>query len=345
MASLTASDSISMADPSTAHPAFRALDRSAVVCRATGLAAIRIDGEDAPSFLQGQLSSDVTALPAGKSQWSSYNSPKGRMLASLRLWREGDAFGALMAADLAPAIAKRLSMFVLRAKVRIADQSSTHAAVGVGGPNAGEAIRAHLGAVPDANGVVATADRQATLVGLGGGGFVVLAAQAQAAAIADRLEKDATPADEAIWRWLSVTAGVPLVTAATSDQFVPQMLNWDAIDGVSFQKGCYPGQEIVARMRYLGKLKERTYGFRVAAAFEPKPGERIYGPAFGTIPCGMVVNAAPAPDGRHAVLAVVQIGAADAGGLTLGAVDGPALAPVPLPYAVTDSAPPRSRIR
>lgn len=333
-----------MADPSTPDPAFRALDHSAIVCRATGLAAIRIEGEDAPSFLQGQVSSDVTALGAGKSQWSSYNSPKGRMLASLRLWREGDAFGALMAADLAPVIAKRLSMFVLRAKVRIADQSSTHAAVGVGGPRAGKAIQAQLGASPDADGIVATADRQATLVGLGRGGFVVLAANAQAAAIADKLENDATPADEAIWRWLSIGAGVPLVTGATSDQFVPQMLNWDAIDGVSFQKGCYPGQEIVARMRYLGKLKERTYGFRVAAAQEPKPGERIYGSAFGATPCGTVVNAAPAPDGGHGLLAVVQISAADAGGLTLGAVDGPALVPVALPYVVAQTAPPRSRI-
>ena len=135
-----------------------------------------------------------------------------------------------------------------------------------------------------------------------------------------------------------------MVTAATSDQFVPQMLNWDALQGISFQKGCYPGQEIVARMRYLGRLKERLYRFHVTAPSEPKPGERIYSEAFGPTPCGTVVNAAPAPDDGYALLAVVQIGAIDAGGLALGAKDGPPLARVELPYAVPEAAPTRSQL-
>jgi folate-binding protein YgfZ len=253
------------------------------------------------------------------------------MLASLRLWRDADGgFGALLAADLAASIAKRLSMFVLRANVRIADQSSTHTTIGIGGPAAAS--------------VAAVAERRATVVRLDERRFVVVAENESANAVADDLVSAATPADEAIWRWLAIDAGVPTVTAATSDQFVPQMLNWDAIGGVNFQKGCYPGQEIVARMRYLGRLKERLYGFRVAADREPEAGARIYGAAFGATPCGTVVNTAPAPGGGYALLAVVQTSAIEAGGLRLDAENGAPVSPVPLPYAVPDVTPARAKL-
>jgi tRNA-modifying protein YgfZ len=334
-----------MTDRSTRDSAFRAAAHSAVVCRPTGLATIRIDGDDAEAFLQGQLSSDVAALAPGKSQWSSYNSAKGRMLASLRLWRGGDGgYGLLLSADLASAMTKRLSMFVLRAKVRLTDRSSTHATIGIGGQSAASAIEATLGPSPGAGDVIDLADRHAALVGLADGRFVLVAEASGAASMAAALAKDATTADEATWRWLSITSGVPLVTAATSDRFVPQMLNWDALQGISFQKGCYPGQEIVARMRYLGRLKERLYGFHVAAPSEPQPGARIYSEAFGPTPCGTVVNAAPAPDGGYALLAVVQIGAIDAGSLALDTEDGPPLVRVALPYTVPEAAPTRSRL-
>src|SRR5206468_9448792 len=205
-----------MTDHSTRDSAFRAAVQSAVVCRPTRLATIRIDGNDAEAFLQGQLSSDVAALAPGKSQWSSYNSAKGRMLASLRLWREpGGGFGALISADLASVMTKRLSMFVLRAKARITDQSSTHVTIGVGGPLAGAVIKARCAISPGADDVTGLGDHHATLVGLGDGRFVVVAETSAAAAVATDLAGNATPADEAIWHWLSVTAGVPLVTAAT----------------------------------------------------------------------------------------------------------------------------------
>ena len=259
-----------MTDRSTLAPAFRAAAEAAVACRPTGLAVMRIDGDDATAFLQGQLSSDIAALAPGKAQWSSYNSPKGRMLASLRVWRDPDgAFGALVAADLAASIVKRLSMFVLRANVRVAARTSASTQA-VGGPAAGAAIEARLrcAALPD--GAVAAADRRATVVGLDDRRFVVVADAPDDDAVAHDLARAATPSPDAIWRWLAVEAGVPTITAATSDQFVPQMLNWDAIGGVNFQKGCYPGQEIVARMRYLGRLKERLYAFHLDTDPEPE---------------------------------------------------------------------------
>jgi hypothetical protein len=122
------------------------------------------------------------------------------------------------------------------------------------------------------------------------------------------------------------------------------MLNWDAVGGISFQKGCYPGQEIVARMRYLGRLKERLYGFHVAADSEPAPGTRLYGSAFGAAPCGTVINAAYAPDGGCALLAVVQIAAVEAGGLMLGGENGPQLTRVALPYGVPENESRRGRL-
>ncbi|HEY2818372.1 MAG TPA: folate-binding protein [Casimicrobiaceae bacterium] len=330
-----------MIDPSTPELGFRAAEHSAVVSNATGLAVLRIEGDDAATFLQGQLSSDVAALAADMAQWSSYNSPKGRMLANLRLWRDSEGFGALTSADLAAAIRKRLAMFVLRAKVRIDDLSSTHNVLGVGGPDAASAVAKRFAIPPIADGVVTCAETRATIVGLGKRRFALVTDAAGDAAVQTDLAEAATPVGGDVWRWLAIDAGVPLVTVPTSDQFIPQMLNWDALDGISFQKGCYPGQEIVARMRYLGRLKERLYGFRVTAPREPSVGARVYGAKFGEIPCGTVVNAAPSPDGGHALLAVVQVSAIEGSGLALDGIDGPALVRVPLPYTVADATPAR----
>ena len=330
-----------MTDPPTRDLGFRAAQRSAVVSDATGLAVLRIEGEDAAAFLQGQLSNDVAALAVDAAQWSSYNSPKGRMLANLRLWRDCEGFGALISADLVAAIRKRLSMFVLRARVRVDDLSSTHAVLGVGGPDAATAVTKRFAISPIPDGVATSTQAPATIVGLDERRFVLVTDAARASALHTDLAEVATPVADDVWRWLAIDAGVPVVSAATSDQFVPQMLNWDALGGISFQKGCYPGQEIVARMRYLGRLKERLYGFRVAAPREPSPGARVYRAASGETPCGTVVNAAPSPDGGHALLAVVQVSAIEAGGLALDGTDGPPLVRVSLPYTLTDAAPAR----
>jgi folate-binding protein YgfZ len=336
-----------MTEGTARRSAVRAASESAFVTELAASAAIRVDGEDAREFLQNQLSSDVYALSAGNSQWSSYNSPKGRMLASLRLWRDpgvSNGFGALIASDLAASISKRLSMFVLRAKARIGNQSATHAVIGIGGPRAADVIANTFGISLSPDGASGVADDDATFVGLGDGRFIIVTAAARAVSLRSDIAKSAVLADESVWRWLSIRAGVPLVTAATTDQFVPQMLNWDALGGVSFQKGCYPGQEIVARMRYLGRLKERLYGFHVATDHEPPPGMRLYGSAFGATPCGTVINAAPAPEGGCGLLAVAQIAVVEAGALTLGRQDGPSLTRVALPYSVPEIESPRGRI-
>ena len=294
---------------------------AAFACELTNVRALSIEGADAVDFLHNQLSNDVKALSVGDAQWSTYNSAKGRVLASLRLWRDaapGDPrFGALIAADLADAIAKRLSMFVLRSKVSIAPYPA--ALIGIAHAGSTDALR-------DAG----------TIVELGDERLVVVANPENASAVRTRIANDIASANEDAWRLYGIESGVPLVTAATSDRFVPQMLNWDLLGAINFRKGCYPGQEIVARMRYLGRLKERLYGFRVAAD-PPTAGTAIFSPAFGEASCGTVVNAAPLPGGGSAFLAVVQIAAVQHGALTLRGVEGVAMTNVPLPYSIGDA--------
>jgi len=322
---------------------FAALDAAAIVCRLPDLGSLRIEGPDAASFLHGQLSSDVAALRPGILQRSTYNSPKGRVLADLVVWRnvqDEHRFEALVAADLAAPIAKRLGMFVLRAKVKLRDETQASTRIGVAGPAAPAVIAAVLGSAP----AVATAafHEQATVAALPEGGFVVVTDIASG--LAEALAQRARAVDPALWHVGRVRAGVPLVTAATSDQFVVQALNFDALGGVSFQKGCYPGQEIVARTQYLGRLKERLYAFGVAGT-RPPPGMRLFAASFGEQPCGTVIASAPSPDPAMSdLLAVAQRSAAEAETLRLGAPDGPALARRTLPYALPEPAAPRGRI-
>jgi len=316
-------------------PAPTAASDSFAVCDASPLAILAFDGPDAASFLHGQLSSDVAGLGPDACQYTSYNSPSGRMLANFVLWRggpdPGDGFRALLPVDLAAPIRKRLAMFVLRSKVTVTDATATMARYGVGGPGAADALRAALGAAPQPFGVVRSDG--VTVLGLPGPRFLVLAAVDQSNAGLAALVGTAPPAGFAVWQALTIRAGVPVISAATQDKFIPQTANWDVLGGVNFRKGCYTGQEIIARSQYLGRLKERLFAFR-APATTVAPGDRLYSPVFADQACGTVVNAAPASSGDTELLAVVQLAAAASGDVRLGAPDGPRLAPLPLPYDV-----------
>ncbi len=128
-----------------------------------------------------------------------------------------------------------------------------------------------------------------------------------------------------MWAWLDIMAGIPSVHPGTNEEFVPQMANLEVVGGVNFKKGCYPGQEIVARMQYLGKLKQRMYRAHFAGEVAPRPGDAIYAPDFPGQSAGTVVEAQPSPDGGYDLLAVIQISSADAGELHFGSETGPRL--------------------
>ena len=320
---------------------YSAAVEAAIVSPASDLGVLSFEGDDSASFLHGQLSSDVEGLAPGRSQWSTYNGPKGRALATMRLWRDagGSRYGALIGRDLAAPIAKRLSLYVLRSKVRIG-YDVADVPIGVGGPHAADAIESALDVRPLPDGAVHF--EGGMVVGLGDR-YAIVCEPPRRDDLLSTMRRHALGTDENVWRWLGIRSGVPIVGAATSDRFVPQMLNFDALDGISFDKGCYPGQEVVARTRFLGQLKERLHALQAPAPV-PAPGTRIFSPAFGDQPCGTVVNAAPGPNGEAVMLAVIQIAAVQSGALALDATNGPALSSIQLPYA-TPQPERRARVR
>ena len=273
-------------------------------------ALLAITGDDAAAFLQGQLTNDVLALSPGQAQWTGWCSPKGRLLASLLLARRADGYLAMLPAELAPAVAKRLSMFVLRSRVKIQDVSAAHARVGVIGPGSAAAVRELAG---DARLVLPMAkDLHVVIAPVDDSRLAALRASARAGRRED-------------WALALIRAGIPTVLAATQEEFVPQMANFDLIGGVSFRKGCYTGQEIVARTQYRGILKKRMALAHVEGA-TPTPGQSVYSPAFGDQSAGTVVNAAAAPEGGHDFLVVAQLESLREGNLRLGAPDGARIA-------------------
>jgi hypothetical protein len=224
-------------------------------------------------------------------------------------------------------------MFVLRAKVTVEEASTASAVIGVAGDGSREAVEAAFGVVPHASRAVPLRDGAVVFV-IPDGRIVVVSALATAPMLNAALARHVSQSGNETWRAASIGAGIATITAATSDLFVPQMVNWDLVGGVSFRKGCYPGQEIVARMQYLGRLKERLFAFHTPA-LEAAPGMRLYSPTFGVDQaCGTVVNAAPDPTQGIVLLAVVQLSAVEAGDVVLGSPDGPELTRRALPYDI-----------
>jgi tRNA-modifying protein YgfZ len=230
-------------------------------------------------------------------------------------------------------VRKRLAMFVLRSKVTIEDSSGKSVRIGVGGPAAARVLRTASIEPPAQLRYLAL--ESGLIVSLPGPRYVALLEPSFAERFWEQIASAALPAGFPAWQWLTVRAGIPLVTAATTDRLVPQMANWDALDGVSFRKGCYTGQEIVARTHYLGRLKERTFLGHVDVA-PPEPGEKVYSPAFGDQSCGTVLNAASAPDGGSDLLASMQIAARHEGEVRVGTPDGAKIVFLPMPYPLPE---------
>lgn len=331
-ASFDGSEISTFGDPAAELAAAR--DES-VLCDLAPFAALRVAGPDAEAFLQGQLTSDLTTLDYGANQYSAWCSPKGRVLANFLLRRDNaETFELILPAPLVEPIRKRLGMFVLRAKVRLEDASATSVRIGIGGPAAARAVAAVAGSMPALHRSVPVDG--GVLLQVNGASFIAIVAPEHAVQLWGRLAAHARPAGFSCWRWLLVHAGVPVILPPTQDQFIPQAINWDALGGVSFQKGCYTGQEIVARTHYLGRLKERTVLAHAELA-AVSPGTPLFSANFGGQSCGMVLNAAPAPGGGSDLLAVAQMTAVESGELKLAAADGSPLSLRALPYELPGS--------
>jgi folate-binding protein YgfZ len=294
------------------------------------LGLLELTGEDTQAFLQGQLTNDVKLLTGSNSEYAGYCTAKGRLLATLLLWQQGDAHFAQLDGSIAPAIMKRLGMFVLRSKVKIADASAAKVRIGLSGKNAEAALSVVFPTIP-AQPHQLVVHNDAALLRLPGSmpRFEIVAPADAAPALWNQLAPKFKPVGSAVWEWLEIQAGVPQVTAATQEEFVPQMLNLDLLGGISFNKGCYTGQEIVARTHYLGKVKRRTHLAHTAATVAP--GDKIFGNDTAE-PVGLVVNAASAPQGGFDALAEIRLESVEAGPVRLA--DGTVLELRDLPYGL-----------
>lgn len=308
----------------------RAARDGGVVAPLGHLGLIACSGDDARSFLHGQLSNDINELAPGRSEYAAYCSAKGRMLANFLVWRHDQIYYLELARSLLPAVQKRLGMFVLRAKARLTDVSAARPVLGLAGSAAVAVLSELFPALPQQAHQVAHDPVNGTLIALPGARFQLIAELESAKRLWHKLAAALRPVGAPCWEWLEIRNGLPLITPATAEQFVPQMANMELIGGVSFRKGCYPGQEIVARTQYLGQLKRRMALARVAGDVLPQPGDALFSTSLDAQASGMVVNAQPAPDGGYDLLAVMQT--ATQGALHLKSVDGPALTIQPLPY-------------
>jgi tRNA-modifying protein YgfZ len=282
------------------------------------LGVIAVEGEDAAAFLQGQLTQDFALLRADEARLAAYCTAKGRMLASF-IGFKPEATRTLLVTSrdiLAPTL-KRLSMYVLRAKAKLRDASPEFDLWGL----AGDAAR-------DAGEPWKLARRgEAAVVTLYPADGQV---RALCVAPAGSAKPEGPVLDESLWTWGEVRSGVATITAPIVEAFVPQMLNYESVGGVNFKKGCYPGQEIVARSQFRGTLKRRAYPAHCGEALSA--GQELFLESDPDQPCGIIAQAAASPDGGWDAIVSVQIAATEGGKITAGSGQGPLVQVAPPPY-------------
>ena len=291
----------------------------------THLGVIHASGDDAAKFLHSQLTNDFDRLPLGRARLAGFCSAKGRLQASFVGWKDTDrSLRLIVSVGLLSATLKRLSMFVMRSQCKLRDASAEFNLRGLVGDSA--------------NGLVG--DLEPWGIRETGAGTVIRLPDSAGLARAMLVEPSSVGLASTLpvitldaWRWLEVQSGVALIESTTFEQFVPQMVNFELVGGVDFQKGCYPGQEVVARSQYRGSIKRRAFLFDTGALAQS--GQEIYHSLDPQQPAGMVVNAAPRLHGKgSSVLAELKIAALNGGTLHLCTSDGPVLEHRELPYRV-----------
>ncbi|WP_394756960.1 YgfZ/GcvT domain-containing protein [Rhodoferax sp.] len=296
------------------------------VAALTPLGVIRVAGEDAANFLQAQLTQDFLLLGQSEARLAAFCSAKGRMQASfIGFKRSPTDILLLCSRDILAATLKRLSMFVLRAKAKLSDATADFAIYGLAGPVLQDTIKT----IADyrANTWAKTDFHAISLVNLypaDGVPRALWVAPVGTSAPAGAV----LPLEQ--WAWSEVRSGIATITQPVVEAFVPQMLNYESVGGVNFKKGCYPGQEVVARSQFRGTLKRRAYLAHCEAPLNA--GDALFAPDDATQPCGTVVQAAPAPTGGFDAIVSMQITAFAVAGVHVAQADGPLLLLSPPPY-------------
>ena len=310
-----------------------AAQRDLVLADLSHFGLIAFSGEDTLAFLQGQITNDLRGQGLDQAVFAGYCNAKGRLQANFLVLRQADDYLLLLPDGLRETLQKRLSMFVLRSKTRARDASAEWVRLGLSGPGARALLTRTWGSAPAAGlGVLQHGDGLA--IGLAEERFDLLVRPEAAPALWRALGAEARPIGHTAWDALLVDAGIPTLLPATFEAFTPQMVNMEILHGVSFNKGCYPGQEVVARTQYLGKVKRRMFLAHVDAT--AAPGIHLFSSAVPDQDCGSIVNVAPTADGGHDCLAVVRLDAWESGDIRLGDRQGPLLVARPQPYALPE---------
>lgn len=288
-----------------------------VLCDLSHLGLLELDGADAFTFLQGQVTNDVKQLNGAHAHYSGYCNPKGRLLALFLAFAHRDHLHLQMPRTLIEPIAKRLRMYVMRSKVNIKDVSESIIKIGLQGAHAKELLNTLFDSVPQNAFDLVTHDNSA-LLKLPGvtPRFEIFTDIENAQNIWQALSKQAKTVDADYWEHLEILAGIPEVYPATQEAFVPQMLNLDLLNGINFKKGCYTGQEIVARTHYLGTVKRRTQLAHIDASAQPNNGDDVVNSSQEIV--GKVVRCAAAANGGYDLLVEARLESVETGQLMLG---------------------------
>lgn len=297
-------------------------------------AVIEVSGDDAQSFLGGQLTSDIKKMDCGQSHLSAWCSAQGRVLAIFRVIRRPEAFWLQLPLELKDAVIGRLKMYVLRAKVDIADRSEDLVQVGLSGDAVPDFIARQLTAPPAKINHAVHADGY-SVARIGGikPRFVIIGQTEPLIKLWKQAEGILQPVGTAAWTLTDIESAQPWIVESTREQFLPQVLNLDALGGVSFNKGCYPGQEVITRLKFRGQVKQRLFRGQVTDSATVAPGTKLYLPQEDAS-VGEILLSAPHPAGGQALLAALRLDLADSRDLHLGASTGPICGFNPPPYLV-----------
>ena len=311
-----------------------ALDQT-YLCDLSTLGVIHATGVDALSFLHGQFTNDLNNVSPEHSQLSSYCNHKGRMLSIFRVYKNDDNYSAILPRDVLEQTMNKLNMFKLRASVELTNQSDDHVIFGIAGPDTESVLNDLDFKLPKQthdslhNNEITIIRLQSTNIRV-----LVIANPDTAISIFKQMADKFSFATSDVWDLHDIHSGIPQITASISEAFIPQMTNLDLIDGVSFSKGCYPGQEVVARTHYLGKPNRRMYRIQIGGANNVEPAMNIFSPEDATQPVGKIVVAQKEAADSTSALVVMRTEKKNDNDLHLDSVSGPQVFVKSLPYSL-----------
>lgn len=311
----------------------QALAQGMFLSTPTNRALIKVSGEDAELFLQNQLTNDIRNVSDTQHQASAWCSPKGRIIANFRIFKKEDAFYLSLTADLLELVLKKLQMYVMMSKVTIEDVTDSYVQFSFAGEGAAQHLQELIGADIAEN--LAIQFNSLSILRFSGSTerFEIFGELDDAKALWLQCKTKATAVGGSAWNYLNITSGIPEISAASSEAWIPQMVNYIDIGGVDFKKGCYPGQEVVARLNYLGKSKRRMFRMQIDTSDLPGVGDVIKSDSDNEV--GKILNAAINPEGKIEALAILKIAEAT-NTLTLATNDEATITMLDLPYAVND---------